>query len=61
VNGRNAIGWAEKFSLDCWYVDHWSNELDLKILVSTALTVLRREGITHGESATMPVFMGDEG
>jgi lipopolysaccharide/colanic/teichoic acid biosynthesis glycosyltransferase len=61
VNGRNAIGWAEKFSLDCWYVDHWSNALDLKILVSTLLTVLRREGITHGESATMPVFMGNEG
>lgn len=24
VNGRNAIGWEEKFALDVWYVDHRS-------------------------------------
>jgi lipopolysaccharide/colanic/teichoic acid biosynthesis glycosyltransferase len=59
INGRNSINWIEKLSLDCWYVDHWSNELDVKILLATVRTVLRRDGIGHGESATMPVFMGN--
>src|ERR1019366_5622930 len=30
VNGRNAIGWEEKFALDLWYVDHQSLSLDVK-------------------------------
>jgi lipopolysaccharide/colanic/teichoic acid biosynthesis glycosyltransferase len=60
VNGRNAITWDEKLSFDCWYVDNWTNGLDLKILLSTVLTVLRREGIGHGGAETMPVFMGND-
>jgi sugar transferase EpsL len=58
VNGRNTLGWDAKFALDVWYVDHWSNWLDLKILARTAWTVLRRDGISHGAEATMPEFMG---
>ena len=30
VNGRNAISWEQKFTLDVWYVDHWSLALDLE-------------------------------
>jgi len=58
VNGRNAISWEEKFRLDVWYVDNCSLGLDLKILWMTALSVLRREGISHAGEATMPEFMG---
>jgi lipopolysaccharide/colanic/teichoic acid biosynthesis glycosyltransferase len=58
INGRNALSWDEKFALDCWYVDNWSNELDLVILFRTVWSVLRREGISHGGDATMPKFMG---
>jgi lipopolysaccharide/colanic/teichoic acid biosynthesis glycosyltransferase len=61
VNGRNALGWDEKFALDCWYVDNWSNELDLQILFKTALAVLRRDGIAHAAEATMPKFQGATG
>jgi sugar transferase EpsL len=60
INGRNAIGWKEKFAFDCWYVDNWSNGLDLKILLLTLAAVLGKEGISHGESVTMPKFMGDD-
>ena len=35
VNGRNAIGWEEKFTFDVWYDDHLSLALDLKIIVAT--------------------------
>lgn len=58
VNGRNALDWNAKFELDCWYVDNWSNELDLKIVWLTVLTVVRREGISHAGVETMPKFMG---
>lgn len=58
VNGRNAISWEQKFKYDVWYVDNRSFWLDLKILWMTFLTVLRREGISAQDHATMPVFEG---
>lgn len=61
VNGRNAITWEDKFSLDIWYVDNRSFWLDLKILWMTILRVLRSEGINHQGTATMPEFRGTSG
>jgi sugar transferase EpsL len=58
VNGRNAISWEEKFALDVWYVDNRSLWLDVKIIASTIRKVLKRDGISAGEHATMPVFSG---
>jgi lipopolysaccharide/colanic/teichoic acid biosynthesis glycosyltransferase/glycosyltransferase involved in cell wall biosynthesis len=58
VNGRNAIAWEQKLSMDTWYVDHWSLWLDLKIFTMTVLRVVRREGISNQDYATMPEFMG---
>ncbi len=60
VNGRNAITWEKKFSFDVWYVDNRSLWLDLKILALTALKVLKREGIGHGDEITMPEFRGTD-
>lgn len=60
VNGRNAIGWEEKFCLDVWYVDNRSFWLDIKILFLTLKKVIRREGISAAGEATMPVFKGDK-
>ncbi len=56
INGRNAIGWEEKFKLDVWYVDNQSIWLDLKIIGMTVLKVFRREGISAEGEATMPEF-----
>lgn len=56
VNGRNATTWEERLRLDVWYVDHWSLWLDLRILVRTVWTVLRRDGISAAGHATMPRF-----
>jgi lipopolysaccharide/colanic/teichoic acid biosynthesis glycosyltransferase len=58
VNGRNAIGWEEKFRLDSWYVDHRSLWLDLKILLLTVKKVFVREGISQEGQATMERFRG---
>jgi lipopolysaccharide/colanic/teichoic acid biosynthesis glycosyltransferase len=56
VNGRNAIGWDRKLQLDIWYVGNQSFLLDLKILWMTLLKVVKRDGISHEGSATMPRF-----
>ena len=58
INGRNALSWEEKFELDVWYVDNRSLWLDIKILFKTVMQVLKRDGISHGEEATMPRFKG---
>lgn len=60
INGRNAIGWDEKFALDVWYVDNQDLLLDVKILAKTVLAVLGREGISAAGEATMSQFMGTE-
>ena len=59
INGRNALTWEEKFKLDVWYVDHWTLGLDIKILLTTAIKVLRREGINQPGHATAEEFMGN--
>ena len=59
INGRNAISWEQKFALDVWYVDHQSVWLDLRILALTVWKVVRREGISAANDATMPRFEGN--
>ena len=61
VNGRNAVGWDERFELDVWYVDHRSLRLDLRILGLTVRQVFSRSDIGHGDHATMPEFGVAEG
>ena len=58
VSGRNALDWDEKFARDVWYVDNRSFSLDLRILVATALIVLRRQGISQPGHATAEKFTG---
>jgi lipopolysaccharide/colanic/teichoic acid biosynthesis glycosyltransferase len=60
VNGRNALGWPEKFKLDVAYVDGLSLWLDLKTLWLTVWQVVRRQGISADGEATMPRFTGQE-
>ncbi len=60
VNGRNAVGWDERFRLDVWYVDHRSLWVDLRILWMTVRKVLVREGISAQGEATMAKFTGSE-
>ena len=59
INGRNAISWEQKFEYDVWYVDHQSFLLDVKILLLTVWKVVRRDGISAGNHATMPFFTGN--
>lgn len=58
INGRNALSWEQKFTLDVWYVDHLSFWLDVQIIALTAWKILRREGISQPGQATMEEFKG---
>jgi lipopolysaccharide/colanic/teichoic acid biosynthesis glycosyltransferase len=58
VEGRNALGWNERFALDVRYVDERTLGLDLRILVRTLGCWLRRDGISAAGHATMPPFQG---
>lgn len=59
TNGRNAIGWKQKFEYDVWYVQHISFALDFKILLRTILKVFKSEGISSDTSVTMEKFKGE--
>lgn len=60
VNGRNAIGWEQKFAQDVWYVQNQSFWLDVKILFLTMKKVLSKDGISAEGEATMPKFTGNK-
>jgi hypothetical protein len=57
VNGRNAVGWEEKFALDVWYVENRSLWLDIKILWLTIWAVVTRKGISAAGEATARDFV----
>jgi lipopolysaccharide/colanic/teichoic acid biosynthesis glycosyltransferase len=59
INGRNTISWQQKFKLDVWYVDNWSWWLDLKILFLTVWKVVKKEGISQANHATVEDFTGN--
>ena len=58
VSGRNAISWEQKLALDVEYVDNRSLVMDLKVLLRTLSSVLRRDGISAEGEATVAVFTG---
>lgn len=49
---RNSIGQQEKFHYDCIYVDNVSFLLDVKILIKTVTSVLKRENIYVSANTT---------
>ncbi|MBW4619068.1 MAG: sugar transferase [Cyanosarcina radialis HA8281-LM2] len=60
IQGRNALGWEEKFRLDVWYVDNWSLWLDGKIMFLTLFKVLQQEGINQEGYTTSEEFKGEQ-
>ena len=59
VHGRNSISWEEKFDWDIRYVNHVTFFTEVKIILDTVRTVLKREGISSDTSVTMEEFRGN--
>ncbi len=47
INGRDEIPIPQKVALDVYYLENQSILLDIKIVVLTAIKVLRRDNISH--------------
>ena len=47
---RNSIGQEEKFMHDIWYVENLSFLLDIKVIIKTVVSVIKRENIYVRES-----------
>ena len=56
VNGRNALGWEERFAYDLAYVRQLNLGMDLKIVMMTVGKVLKRSGTLSGEEQTVADF-----
>lgn len=58
AHGRNGVSWEDKFAMDIWYTKHITFIGDIKIILDTIMTVIKREGISSDTSVTMEEFMG---
>ena len=58
AHGRNGVSWEDKFAMDVWYTKHITFIGDIKIILATVMTVIKREGISSNTSVTMEEFMG---
>lgn len=56
VNGRNALGWEERFAFDLEYVRHCSFMMDIRIIQMTVGKVLKRSGTLSGAEQTVEDF-----
>lgn len=59
INGRNAVGWDQKFALDTWYVDRHTLWLDVKIILLTLHKVLDKHGIDEAGGVGQTRFKGN--
>lgn len=60
INGRNAITWNEKFELDVQYTEQITFVNDVKIILSTVITVFKQEDISSNTSVTVEPFKGND-
>ena len=44
-HGRNAVSWDEKLAMDVWYVNHISFMTDVRVILKTIKSVIKRESI----------------
>lgn len=60
INGRNTVTWEQKFEDDVTYIENITFLGDMKIIFKTAISVLKREGISQENNATMEEFKGTQ-
>ena len=57
INGRNASSWGDRLNYDIKYAENVTFAKDLMIVASTIGKVLRREGVSAENHATMESFI----
>lgn len=57
AHGRNGLNWDDKFELDLKYISKITLLGDVKLIIDTVMTVVKREGISEEGQATMEDFV----
>ena len=60
VQGRNQMGWDQRFQCDLWYVQNLSFILDIRITLLTLLKVAVGTGVNADDGVTMKKFTGSK-
>lgn len=60
VNGRNLLGWEERFNYDIEYVKNINFSEDIKIIFKTIFLIVTRKGVSSSNSKTMEKFNGNK-
>jgi len=55
-HGRNDVTWDEKLAMDVWYVNHVSINTDIKIIIRTIKSVLKRESVEVAGVEALDVY-----
>lgn len=58
IRGRNNVTWSDQFDHDFEYIENMSFIMDAKVIFSTLLIVIKREGINQEGYATREKFKG---
>ena len=61
ANGRNAVSWDEKLAMDVWYVNHISLITDIRVILKTIKSVVKRESIVVDGVEDFDVYRKREG
>lgn len=56
INGRNAVSWDDRLTMDVWYVDNRSLVLDLQIIMQTVWRVVRMADTATADGKVMEEF-----
>ena len=59
VSGRNLISWESRFEKDIEYINKITFRKDLEIILTTIKKVIKKEGISQENNATMEKFKGE--
>jgi lipopolysaccharide/colanic/teichoic acid biosynthesis glycosyltransferase len=59
VNGRNSLGWQQKFALDVYYVNNINLIFDIKIILLTLVKLIKAEGIAGNGIISTEKFKGN--
>lgn len=58
IRGRSNVSWEEQFEHDIEYINNLSLTQDIKIIIMTVITVIKREGVSQEGHATRESFKG---
>tara|TARA_B100001093_G_scaffold247856_1_gene237318 strand:- start:1821 stop:2411 length:591 start_codon:yes stop_codon:yes gene_type:complete len=59
INGRNKLSWDQRFILDNWYVDNHNLFIDIKIILTTVIHIIKRKNINESSQITKSKFKGN--